>query len=293
MTMKEHFVLGIDIGGSHITTGLVDIGKKTLVNGSEQRAPVDCHGSAEEILAAWTSAIGSALRSFEKDVNRLGIAMPGPFKYKEGISLMKDSHKFGALYKLNIREELARRLPIPGEAILFRNDAEAFLEGEVFCGAAAGCSQAVGLTLGTGLGSAIHHHGRTEDADWWCAPFMGGRAEDVLSTRWFLQQFTNLTGRRVEHVKMLADLVPVCAQARAVFDAFGEHLAFFLNEYLHHMAVERIVVGGNITRAFHLFQPSLAAHLHPPLRPKLTLSLLGEMAALVGSAALWSRQQPS
>ena len=66
------------------------------------------------------------------------------------------------------------------------NDASCFLKGEVFGGAAKGYNHVIGITLGTGLGSATFKNGVVYDGDLYYTPFKESTAEDYLSTRWFI-----------------------------------------------------------------------------------------------------------
>ena len=158
--MNKKFVVGVDVGGSHITAGLIDMANKSYVPNTEVRKRVNSHAPADEILGIWAATIAEV---DPKGEYCIGMAMPGPFDYQNGIALIKGFNKYDELYGLNIRELLAERLNIKGEMIRFRNDAEAFLEGEVFCGAAKGFTDVIGITLGTGLGSAISKDGITID----------------------------------------------------------------------------------------------------------------------------------
>ena len=132
---------------------------------------------------------------------KIGIAMPGPFDYENGISYIKDQNKYEALYGLNIKEQLAKKLEISISDISILNDAACFLQGEVFGGAGQGFKRVMGLTLGTGFGSARSVDGKTDDADLWCSPYREGIAEDYLSTRWFLKQYKEISGKLVKNVK--------------------------------------------------------------------------------------------
>src|ERR1044072_9863434 len=114
---SAQLALGIDIGGSHITAGMVDLVQKKIVEGSVVRHLVNRHASAEEILGIWAGTINDRLLSFQQPVTRVGFAMPGPFDYPNGICLIKGFDKYEALYGLSIRQELAARTGVPAEQI--------------------------------------------------------------------------------------------------------------------------------------------------------------------------------
>jgi glucokinase len=283
-------VLGIDIGGSHITTGIIDLTTRSFMEGSEIRSQVNAQGSAEDILTRWCDTIKKAFHQFPGSFSKIGIAMPGPFDYEEGVCLIKGFNKYESLYGLNVREMLAMKLSIDGRNIRLRNDAEAFLQGEVFCGAAKGYKRAIGITLGTGLGSARSINGHTEDAELSETPFYDGIAEDYISTRWFIKRCRELTGQEVKDVKTIAHMAQGDESARKVFKEFSRNLALFLNDFIKADNPEVVVIGGNISNAYALFGNELKTNLKD-LSDSISIkkAALGELAALIGGACLWEQ----
>lgn len=282
-------VLGVDIGGSHITTGIVDVKEHGLIAKSIKRKFIDSSGSTENILNGWTQIIKESLSCHDGEIKRIGVAMPGPFDYENGISLIKDQDKFKALYQLNIKQELAERLNIEPSDIKFINDAAAFMLGEAFCGAAKGYSRALGLTLGTGLGSAVVVNGKSKDAELWNSKFLSGIAEDYLSTRWFVSKYKSLTGKELDGVKELAAIVETDVYAKQVFNEFGRGLGHFLADVIKETKSEVVVLGGNISQAFDLFAPHLVDNLRAfHLDTEIKITELNEHAALIGAANCWN-----
>ncbi|RZJ82206.1 MAG: ROK family protein [Flavobacterium sp.] len=284
----NNIILGVDIGGTHITASLVNLREGKLVDSSIIRQAVDSLQDKEGILNAWCNVIENATKSTENKEIQIGIAMPGPFDYENGISQIKDQDKFRSLYLTNVKQELANRLGIANEDIRFINDAAAFLQGEVFCGAAKGFNRALGITLGTGLGSAIAVNGQATDAALWDSKFQGGIAEDYLSTRWFLARYKESAGKDVEGVKELSLLAEADHLAKQVFTEFGNALGNFLISVIAEHKSEVVVLGGNISQAFELFEESLKQQLSlAKLDTQIKLSELNENATLVGAATCW------
>src|SRR5690606_9885973 len=127
-----------------------------------------------------------------KDLAGIGIAMPGPFDYVNGISLIKGLGKYEALYGMNIKGELKARMMLPQDVpVIFANDAVCFARGEYSYGSALGYRRVVALTLGTGLGAAFLEDGRRVDKGpevpdggvLYNIPYGNGIAEDCFSTR--------------------------------------------------------------------------------------------------------------
>lgn len=286
--MKDSVVLGIDIGGSHLTAALVDEATRKFVPDSYLRVRVNSKGTAEEILGIWTKAIEDTFQAYPVANKRIGIAMPGPFDYANGISLIKGLDKYEALYKLNVKQILSQRLSISPASILMMNDAACFLRGEVYYGAARGYQDVIGITLGTGTGSAMHHNGVTHDANLGPAPFMDSIADEYFSTRWFVKRYRELTGTTVKDVKALTDLYQTDANVKTIFAEFVKNLVVFLEGFVKAEKPQVIVMGGNIAQCSDLFLSDLAAQLAAKaITVPIVRAELGEEAAILGAASLF------
>jgi glucokinase len=284
--MSNTDILGIDIGGSHITVALIDLENKAIVPGTEKRCFVDPQGTADEILNSWCAVINEVFITKMGTQKRIGIAMPGPFDYEAGISLIYDQDKFRSLYKLNLKQELASRLGMEADDFIFSNDAAAFLQGEVFCGAAMNCDPVLGLTLGTGLGAALSTDMEAEDAALWNMPFKQGIAEDYLSTRWFLKSYLELTGTQLKGVKELVALKNSSPEVQQLFDQFADNLAEFIQLAAAKVTFSHVVLGGNIANAYAAFLPLLMKGLEDKnCVVTVKVAMLQEQAALIGAAS--------
>jgi len=290
--IHSNYFIGADIGGTHCSTALVDLQQKKIVSSSFARTAIDASAEAGEIITAWSSCILSAKKN--ADTGAVCLAMPGPFDYERGISLMQGQHKYEKLYGLNIKELLAHKLQVPATDIFMDNDAACFLHGEVFAGAAARHADetVIGITLGTGLGSAIYKQGAAKNANLWCMPFQEGIAEDYLSSGWFIQRFRELTGIVVPGVKELAQLVTTNEKAKLVFLEFGSHLAQFLLQFIQMEQPAAVCIGGNISKAFALFGNAVRDAIGRQY-PHITIepSLLGEEGVLLGAVGSWFFKQ--
>lgn len=286
--MKDSVVLGVDIGGSHLTAALVNQSTKSFVGGSVVRVRVNSSGSAEEILNTWLMVISDIFKKFNISEKRIGIAMPGPFDYEKGISLIRGLNKYESLYQINVKENLASRLHIRVGNILMMNDAACFLHGEVYGGAAQGYEHAIGLTLGTGTGTAIHHHGVTEDANLGPSPYKDSIADEYFSTRWFVKRYKELSGNTVRDVKELTELYGTVGCVRKIFSEFVGNLADFLGHFAKKENPEVIVMGGNIAQCSDLFLADLLKTLAlAGVTAPLVKAKLGEDAAILGAASLF------
>jgi glucokinase len=286
--MKDSFVLGIDIGGSHLTAALVNETTRKFVPESYTRMRVNSKGTAEEILSTWSSAIADIFKTHAVTGKRIGLAMPGPFDYERGISLIKGLDKYEALYQLNVKQLLSEKLGIPVTSILMMNDAACFLRGEVYYGAAKGYTDVIGITLGTGTGSATHHKGVTQDANLGPSPFMDSIADEYFSTRWFVKRYAALSGNAVKDVKELAGRYADDEHVKTVFSEFVKNLVVFLKGFVKTENPQLIVMGGNIAQSASLFLDELKAQLTAKgINIPVVTAQLGEEAAILGAASLF------
>ena len=285
--MNSNYACGVDIGGSHVTAAIIETVSNSIIENSVRRSRIDASKTAGEIVRDWTEIIKQALSVVNVNRVNVGIAMPGPFDYEDGISYIKGQHKYEALYNLNVKYLLAEALNQPAHTITFANDAACFLQGEVAGGIAKGLENVMGFTLGTGLGSALFNNGIAEDADLWHSPFLNGIAEDYLSSRWFVGRYKEMSGSEVSDVQELAELCPFDTHAQVVFQEFGINLGAFIRKVIDGQDIEMVVLGGNIARALEMFRNgvdlSLAGFTPAPV---VQNSVLCEHAALLGAVSI-------
>ena len=283
----SNVVTGIDIGGSHITAALVDLDKHAIIGGSVVRKSVNAKGSADEIIAAWCDAIKSCNENRESLCSSIGIAMPGPFDYDKGISKIRGLDKFEALYDLNIKQLIALHLPIEPSNIHLMNDASCFLKGEIFGGAAQNVRRVIGITLGTGLGSAVFKDQKFFDGDLYCTPFRDAHAEDYVSTRWCTKEYRKRAGKEIANTKELTRMAGTDKTADLILQDFGKNLGEVLTLYIEKHQPDLVVIGGNVIGAWDLFMPSTLEVLRTKnIRLPLVKAALGEEAALLGAGSL-------
>ncbi|MFD5121159.1 ROK family protein [Streptomyces sp. NPDC058385] len=251
----------LEIGGTHVTAAVVDLPDGRV--GRRSRRPLDPHAGAEDILGAVRRCADHL------DVpagTRWGMAVPGPFDYAQGIALFAGVGKFEALYGVDVRTALLRDLrQRPGD-VVFLNDAHAFMMGEWAAGAGRGHSRAVGITLGTGVGSAflvdggivargpgVPPEGRMDLTEAGGAPL-----EESVSRRAILARF----GDPSADVRDIADLARAGQRrARRVLDDAFTTLGSVLAPRLTAFGATTLIVGGSMAGSWDLVAPALHAGL--------------------------------
>jgi glucokinase len=294
----EKISIGVDIGGSHITSVAVDLESRTFFEHTISRREVDCHGPSEEILGSWAASIQETIQRLDgKILKGVGFAMPGPFNYPEGIAQFKGVKKFDSLYGIDIRSELKNRLKLPDECpVRFVNDATCFAIGEAWMGKALDYKRVMAITLGTGFGSAFLREGiPIETGDevppqgcMYYLPFGSSNADDHFSTRWFINRYKVLTSNTIEGVRELVDQFEGNQMIQNLFREFGNNLGSFLSHWLRLFKTECLVIGGNIGRSYPCFERAFidTLNLNGVNNLLIYISSLGENAAIAGSARL-------
>lgn len=294
--MIQKYAIAADIGGSHITCAAVDMISGKVMKETVSERPVNNQGQAFEIINVWVSSLNETISHLNlNEIRGIGFAMPGPFDYVNGVSLIK--HKYGNLYGFNIGDAIMSSIELPDAfGIRFINDASAFAVGEAWTGKAKDFRRSVCITLGTGLGSAFISD-RIPVVDGpdvpktgcvYHLPYGESIADDYFSTRWFLESYKEITGKVVGGVKELSEIVDKDKTVQDLFSKFGKNLAAFLAPWLKKFGAQILVIGGNISHAYHLFGEPLEERLvKESWKGDVGISELKEEAALMGSAYLF------
>ncbi|MGN0975982.1 MAG: ROK family protein [Gemmiger sp.] len=143
------YTIGIDLGGTTMTAGLVDadynlVGKLTW----ETRLPRPAQ-DLENALADLCKAVCRQCKADLSEVRYVGIGTPGSVNFTTGFVGYNTNFNY---YDWNLGPDLEALL---GCKVYVENDANAAAYGEYIAGGAKGYRDAVIITLGTGIGSGI------------------------------------------------------------------------------------------------------------------------------------------
>ncbi|MFJ4686922.1 ROK family protein [Streptomyces sp. NPDC088789] len=280
----------LEIGGTHVTAALVTPDASRVTG--QTRRPLDAQGSAATVLG---TVLRCARALHVPPGARWGVAIPGPFDYPKGIALFADVGKFDALNGLDLRAALLDGLPGHPADVVFLNDAHAFLIGEWTAGAARGHRRVVGITLGTGVGSAFLARGRVRTSGPGVPP--EGRMDLTEVDGRPLEDTVSRRAIRARYADPDADVHHIAERARAgeerarrvltrAFTALGAELG----PRLHAFGASALVVGGSMARSWDLVAPALHTGLtawnRPPGPPGTRHTRAVEPAVLDGHAAL-------
>lgn len=279
-----NFVAAADIGGSHITVRFIEIDRLTAEE-SVVRLKVNSKADKETILSTWIQAFEQLSQNTGIKIEKIAFAMPGPFDYSEGISLIQGVDKYESLYGENIRKTFSDHFDIEPNKVVFRNDAEAFLQGEVLLGGYNLEDCVLGFTLGTGFGSAYSRNGYTCDLVAGLSPFKDSIADDYLSTRWFRKKSLELLGEDMEVKELAVRAEEGNKLVLGIFDEFAQNFCDVVAPKVEDHEAAYIIIGGNIAKAHTYFLPKIYQLFNASgLAVNIKLAQASEYAAMVGSA---------
>jgi Transcriptional regulator/sugar kinase len=205
----------------------------------------------------------------DQKLSGVGMAFPGPFDYKNGISLMRGLGKYDAIYGCDIRQEIKALLSLlitDDVPFAFLHDVEAFAVGEIRFGAAVKSRRAIHLCIGTGAGSAFTENGAVlkepteampENGWIYNTAFRDGIIDDYVSVR----GLARISGRFFDSVPDGAALAEFCSRgdsrALKVFSEFGKDVCEALRPFIKSFKPDTLVLGGQISKSFFRFSKAL------------------------------------
>jgi len=292
--MKEKAVLGVDLGGTKISCGVIS--EKGKLVGKPYTIPTGGKDSEEVIMDRLYSAIEKTLglaRLTITDISGIGIGATGPLDIKEGVIL--ECPFLPTLHYFPLRKRVQERFRLP---VFLDNDANCFVLGECFFGAGRGVEIVLGYTLGTGLGCATVINngilsGATQHAcEIWPSPYRNETIEDFVSGRGVSRIYKELAGGERSALEIAQLAYKGDEIANQTWVQFGEHLAFAISWGINMLDPGVVILGGSVANAKDLFASAMERFLRKYLCPlpaektRVVKAQLGDHAGFTGAAAL-------
>jgi glucokinase len=273
--MEPKFCIALDVGGTSINSAIVS-SDGFILDESHIEIVIDSKGTAENIIQTFLSSIKPLLKFAQNkqfSIEGIGIGMPGPFDYENGICQMKGVDKYEAIYGVNLKEILRKELNFEQNIpIHFENDGWTFARGEAWQGAGKGFNRIIGLTLGTGLGSGFYVNDEMVDSGPGVPPigwfgglsYKDGIIDDYISKRAIISMYLNQNNK----IKNKIDVKEIANRAKngedfaiSVFNKIGFLMGSLLVPVLQEFKPECLIIGGKISRSFDLFSHSFIENL--------------------------------
>ncbi len=296
MEMKDIYVLGVDIGGSHMACQVVNLHGCRPLSDTYVEVKVSEKEPAGVILTAWEKGLKACLeKAGGKPICGIGVAIPSPFDFIQGIAMA--DHKFASLKGLNIREELHRVTGIAADSILFTDDAAAFGMG-VWRLNGATDRHMIGVTLGTGFGACFivdgcyttYGPGVPIGGELWNYPFRGVIAEDYVSTRWFEARFAELTGETIKGLRGMIDFYEAGKykmETEQIFREFSDSFGEIMLPFMLRFKADKLVIGGGMVLSRQYFLPLIEQYFRNNGVDAAVVTLADTTSAIItGAAAL-------
>ena len=273
--------------------------------GPISRAALDRNADAATLLDT-ISAVASRIGA--DPGSAWGIAIPGPFDYDAGVGRYQGVGKFEELNGVDIGAALRAGVRPSPASTHFVGDAIAFALGEWTSGPARGRGRIAALTLGTGVGSAFLIDGRPVTSGPEVPPEGrvdllakdGQGLEELASGRAIVAAYQRLAGVQADGEQVagiqVAGVAEIAHRAEAgerlawrVLDDAYRTLGAVVAPYVEAFRPEILVVGGGISAAWTLIEPSLRAGIGDARLPVVRAADT-EASALRGAAAVVLRR---
>ncbi|MCX6168265.1 MAG: ROK family protein [Ignavibacteriales bacterium] len=144
---KKKFAVGVDLGGTTIKVGLVDVNGKII-----KKVSAESHSSKgpEVVIKQMKKEIEEVIKGTQNNILGIGIGAPGAVKLKKGtVENPPNFHGWGKVHLGNI---IKKEFDLD---VYVENDANAAAIGELIYGAGKYYKNFIMITLGTGVGGGI------------------------------------------------------------------------------------------------------------------------------------------
>ncbi|HZV73065.1 MAG TPA: ROK family protein [Conexibacter sp.] len=312
--MPPECVIGVDLGGTKLLAGVVD-GDFNV----HHRVHRPVHGlDQRELLDVAVEAVEEARATTATEVSAVGFGIPCMIDQRRGMAMLAVNLP---LHDVPFRDVMAERLGLPVEV---DNDANVAALAEHRAGAATGASEAVVLTIGTGIGGGLILKGEVYRGAIGAGAELGHVTIDVngppcqgnCPNNGCLETLASGTalareGRRIAAEQPASALGRALIEGREITGALitelahdgdtaavdalaliGRNLGVGIASFLNVFNPDVVVVGGGVIAAGELLlapaRAEAARRALPPMRDhaRIVPAQFGTEAGLVGAAAL-------
>lgn len=315
-----NYLVGVDVGGTNIVCGVLDLEGHIL---DTLKEPTEASTGSIQVIQNIHRMIETVLLrqniSLEQ-VLAVGLGIPGFVDPLKGIAVLAVNLNWT---QVPIAELLAQQLNLP---VFVDNDVRMYVLGEALKGAGQDYDHVLGVTVGTGLASAMVNHGRLyyggsfmagemghtpiEGVDQKCACGLIGCLEIFVSAPGMVRQAQRLISERNESILQACNYNSAKISANEISKAYdlgdsvaiqifkqtGKLLARGLANAIPILSPDVIVIGGGVAfageRLLAPLRRELANLVYPDYLQRIeikTAAWINE-AGVIGSA-LYAKQR--
>lgn len=313
--MSEEYAIGIDLGGTFIKGGVVDLDGNVVFSTSIETQSERGPEGVVERMAELSHTVAEGAGIEWGQVRCVGVGSPGPLSTKEGIVYFAPN--LAGWENVLLVKMLKEKLDC---CVTLENDANAAAYAESWVGAGKGASSMIMLTLGTGIGGGIVlngdvWHGRDDAAgelghttinfdgpecncgSWGCieayasAPntvrraLEGIKAGRQTSLKAVMDSDEEITAKGIYEAAVAGDDF-----ARETIEATGRYLGIAIASFVNIFNPELVVLFGGLAGAGEMiFEPARQEVERRAAKPasdtvKIVPARLGSQAGIIGAA---------
>ncbi len=323
MPPKKYYAIGVDLGGTKISAGIVSSSGKVILR---EKIPTMVALGGNTVLNRLALAISLLFKkappAVRKEIRGIGIGIPGMVEHEKGI--VHEPPNIPALNGVNVKKFIQRRFKKPA---FIANDANAHALGEHTFGAGKGTQNMVCITLGTGLGGGIILNGKLYTGSFENAGELGhivirkegipcncgntGCVEAYVGANFIAERARKAikAGTKSSVVKLVnGDLSKITPHllakaarqgdryARQLWAEVGEEIGTAIVSIANILGPEKVIVSGGVSRAGDiLFKPMIKefkkrSFKYLRTRIKIVPGKLLDDAGILGSSSLVFKQ---
>ncbi|MDP2905924.1 MAG: ROK family protein [Candidatus Omnitrophota bacterium] len=299
----KNFIIGIDLGGTNLKAGLVDLNYKIRYRYNlATRRYIQKEGLISAIIYCVNKIIqDNDLRTDE--IGAIGIGLPGPVDPKNGIVHFLPN--IPGWRRVRLKKILQNKLKLP---VFLDNDVKLIALAEQKLGSAAGFKNSLCITLGTGVGgglilegslyrgldNAAGEIGHLPINEFGPRCNCGGRAclESYIGNKAILRRARREFGSGISLERLSKLAAGGNKKARRFWSKVAGHLGVALAGVVNLLNLDAVIIGGGVSGAGKILFDTVRKTIRIRAmsvqagRVKVLRAKLGSDAGLIGAAIL-------
>lgn len=308
--MFHKFIIGIDLGGTNLKVGLLDLRYKIRFKNILSTRGLPGKSELIKKIIDCIQDIKVRHKLNRRQILGIGLGVPGPVDFKSGTV-----HFFPNIpgwKKVRLRAILEKKLKLP---VFIDNDANLMALAEHRLGAARASKNAVCLTLGTGVGSGIIINGQLYRGSSFAAGELGhvpinekgplcncgGHAclEAYVGNKAILRKAKTVFNRDVTLEELSRLAKNRNKKAIDIWQETADKLGIALTGAVNFLNPDSIVIGGGVANAGNILFAAVRRAIRnhamaiQAKTAKVSKAKLGNDAGIIGAAILLKESQNS
>ncbi|ADY52363.1 ROK family protein [Pseudopedobacter saltans DSM 12145] len=296
--VKDFYSIGIDVGGSSLKCGLVDYKGKVIYSFLMPLANIE---TADDVVTLINAAIRKCINKSANHILGVGIGFPGIVNNNIVIG---GADNLPGFINYPLGDVISKST---GLLVVVDNDANMMAWGEKNYGAGRNATDAVFLTIGTGIGGSlivnnelyggyqnqgaemghviINFNGKT------CSCGSKGCLEAYASTSALIDDYFDLKGEKVNGKRIVESYLSGEEQAEKALNLHFDYLAAGITGFINVFSPQKVIIGGGISEAGEFYINEIRNRVAKLAMPatisntQIVRAQLGNNAGMLGCVA--------